>query len=169
MNNYSIHWPQFYTATINEWKFLLENDIFKNIIISCLKYLVDNKKIKIHAFVIMDNHIHLIWQALGENNPIKIRHNFMKFTAQQMKFELMKSEDYYLQDFKVKKDDRVFQIWKRNALSVELFSKKFFVQKLNYIHDNPVKAGLCIFPEDYKYSSASYYNGGGDYFGIMKG
>ena len=169
MNNYSIHWPQFYTATILEWKFLLNNDIFKNIIISSLKYLVDNKKIKLHAFVIMDNHIHLIWQALSENNPNKIRHNFMKFTAQQMKFELMKSEDYYLQDFKVKKDDRVFQFWKRNALSVELFSKKFFVQKMNYIHNNPVKAGLCIFPEDYKYSSASYYNGGIDYFGIMTG
>ncbi len=169
MNNYSIHWPQFYTATILEWKFLLNNDIFKNIIISSLKYLVDNKKIKLHAFVIMDNHIHLIWQALAENNPNKIRHNFMKFTAQQMKFELMESDDYYLQDFKVKKEDRVFQFWKRNALSVELFSKKFFVQKMNYIHNNPVKAGLCIFPEDYKYSSASYYNGGIDYFGIMTG
>ena len=169
MNNYSIHRPQFYTATIIDWKLLLDNDIFKNIIISSLKYLIDNKKIKLHAFVIMDNHIHLIWQALGENNPNKIRHNFMKFTAQQMKFELMKSDDYYLQDFKVKKDDRVFQFWKRNALSVELFSENFFVQKMNYIHDNPVKAGICIFPEDYKYSSASYYNCGDDYFGIMTG
>ncbi len=93
----------------------------------------------------------------------------MKFTVQQMKFELMKSDDYYLQDFKVKKDDRVFQFWKKNALSVELFSEKFFVQKMNYIHDNPVKAGKCIFPEDYKYSSASYYNCGDDYFGIMTG
>ncbi len=71
MNNYSIHWPQFYTATIIDWKFLLDNNIFKNIIISSLKYLVDNKKIKLHALVIMDNHIHLIWLVLGEIFIIK--------------------------------------------------------------------------------------------------
>jgi hypothetical protein len=50
-----------------------------------------------------------------------------------------------------------------------LFSEKFFVQKMNYIHDNPEKAGICKFPEDYKYSSTSYYNCGDDYFGIMTG
>ena len=70
---------------------------------------------------------------------------------------------------KYKKMIVYYSFGKGNALSIELFSEKFFVQKINYIHDNPVKAVLCIFPEDYKYSSASYYNGGVDYFGIMKG
>lgn len=90
MKQYPIHWPQFYTATILEWKFLLYNDLFKNIIIQSLKYLVDNKKIKLYAYVTMSNHVHLIWQALPENDPLKIKHSFMIYTAQYMKMELIK-------------------------------------------------------------------------------
>ncbi len=48
-------------------------------------------------------------------------------------------------------------IWKTDSLSVDLYSEQVFNQKLNYIHYNPVKAGLCNLPEDYKYSSTDYY------------
>ena len=41
------------------------------------------------------------------------------------------------------------------------------MQKLEYIHENPVKAGMCQYAEDYKYSSASFHNGGIDYFEIL--
>ena len=167
MEKHPIHWPQFYTATILEWKFLLYNDLFKNIIIQSLKYLVDNKKIKLYAYVIMSNHIHLIWQALPENDPLKIKHSFMIYTAQYMKMELMKNNLKYIKEFKVDKKDRVYQFWKRNAMSIELFSEKVFLQKMNYIHDNPVKARMCKYPEDYKYSSAGFYHDGTDPFGIV--
>jgi hypothetical protein len=53
--------------------------------------------------------------------------------------------------------DRKHQVWERNALSISLFTKSVFLQKLNYIHNNPVKAGVCELPEAYKYSSASFY------------
>jgi putative transposase len=53
--------------------------------------------------------------------------------------------------------DRKHQVWQRDSLSIELRSKKVYEQKLNYIHNNPVKAGKCIIEEDYKYSSARYY------------
>ena len=48
-------------------------------------------------------------------------------------------------------------IWKTDSLSVDLYSEQVFNQKLNYIHYNPVKAGLCNLQEDYKYSSTDYY------------
>jgi len=41
------------------------------------------------------------------------------------------------------------------------------MQKLEYIHRNPVKAGICEFPEDYKYSSAKFYLTGIDDFGFL--
>jgi REP element-mobilizing transposase RayT len=167
MEQYPIHWPHFYTATILDWKYLLQEDNFKDIIISSLQYLVTKNKIKLYAFVIMSNHIHLIWQALSVSNPEKNRLSFMKYTAQQMKFELMKTNEQLLKEFKVDKKDRAYQFWKREALSIELFTEKVFMQKLEYIHNNPVKAGLCKYPEDYKYSSASFYNGGIDYFEIL--
>ena len=62
-----------------------------------------------------------------------------------------------LAQYKVKSKDRKYQIWKRNALSIELITDKVYQQKLDYIHYNPVNAGLCNFPEEYRYSSASLY------------
>ena len=53
--------------------------------------------------------------------------------------------------------DRKYQVWERNALSVTLESDHFFFQKLEYIHQNPVCAGLCRFAEDYYFSSAGFY------------
>ncbi len=167
MEEFPVHWPQFFTATIIEWKFLLKDDKFKKIIIDSLIYLVSNGKIKLYAFVIMSNHIHLIWQARNGYDPDKIRHSFMKFTAHQMLNELKKHDEDLLKKFKVEKKDRAYQFWKRNAMSIELFTEKVFIQKMNYIHYNPVKAGLCKFPEEYYYSSANFYHGGADVFGIM--
>ena len=56
------------------------------------------------------------------------------------------------------KYDRTYQIWKREPLSIELFTEKVFMQKLEYIHQNPVIAGLVNFAEAYKYSSAKFYH-----------
>jgi putative transposase len=59
--------------------------------------------------------------------------------------------------FEVNKKDRKYQFWKRNALSVDLYTAEVLIQKLEYIHINPVKAGLCEVPEAYYFSSARYY------------
>jgi REP element-mobilizing transposase RayT len=167
MNEYPSLWPEFYTATILEWKFLLSEEKYKIIIITSLQYLVRNNKIKLYAFVIMSNHIHLIWQVMQGDSYEKIRLSFKKFTAHQIKFELQKSNPELLKEFKVDKKDREYQFWKRDALSIELFTDKVFQQKLNYIHNNPVKASMCKFPEEYKYSSANFYNGGNDEFEMI--
>ena len=63
--------------------------------------------------------------------------------------------------------DREFQFWERRPLSIELRNKKVFSQKLNYIHTNPVRAGLCSYPEDYLFSSAKFYYTGTDNWGFL--
>ncbi|MCB0536767.1 MAG: transposase, partial [Bacteroidetes bacterium] len=57
----------FWTATINNWYQLLDNNELKEIILQSLKYLVDNELVKVYAFVIMPNHIHFVWQLLKMN------------------------------------------------------------------------------------------------------
>lgn len=57
-------WPQFFTATILNWKHLLKDDEYKDIIIDCLKFLIDDKRIEVNAFIIISNHVHIIWQPL---------------------------------------------------------------------------------------------------------
>ena len=91
----------------------------------------------------------------------------MKFTAQQIKFALALDKPALLEQCKVNKTDRQYQIWKRKPLSVELSSEKVFQQKLEYIHYNPVKAGICLYPEDYRFSSALFYENGLDHFKML--
>jgi len=164
---YPEYWPLFYTATIQNWKHLLEDDKHKEIIIDSLRFLVNEKRIELNAFVIMSNHIHLIWQPLFGFTPSDIQSAFMKYTAHKFKHSLSKSDATYLNEFKVNKYDRKYQFWKREALSIELISPAVSDQKLEYIHNNPVIAGLCNFPEEYLYSSAEFYHSGTDRFGII--
>ena len=164
---YPEHFLQFYTATILEWKPLLHEDKYKDIIIACLQFLVAEKRIRLFAFLIMQNHIHLIWQALPGYTPTNIQHSFMSYTAHQMKLQLGKDESGLLNNFKVATKDRSYQFWERNSLSIDLYTHDVFIQKLNYIHDNPVKAGLCKYPEEYNYSSAKFYEIGIDDFKML--
>lgn len=72
-----------------------------------------------------------------------------------------------LAEFQVNKYDRTYQLWKREPQSVELKTHAVFIQKLGYIHYNPVRAGMCVNPEDYHYSSARFYYDGTDHFKML--
>lgn len=165
--NFTEHHPQFFTATILEWKHLLRNDQYKEIILDSLQFLVKEKRAVVNSFVIMSNHIHLIWQAINEFTPQQNQQSFLKYTAQQIKCDLQKSNPQLLEEFRVNAKDRIYQFWERNSLSIDLYSEEVYLQKENYIHYNPVEAGLCKFPEDYYYSSARYYETLVDVFGFL--
>ena len=70
---------------------------------------------------------------------------------------MQKNHPKVLEHFKVAAKDRMYQFWERNSLSVEITTEHFFYQKLDYMHQNPVKAKLCNFSEDYYFSSAKFY------------
>jgi len=145
----------------------LKPDKFKDILISSLKFLIHNNRIVLYGFVIMDNHIHLIWQISDAYKPHEVQQSFMKFTSQMMLKELRNNHKKALALFEVNAKDRKHQIWERNALSVSLFNRNVFLQKLEYIHNNPVRAGLCVLPEEYKYSSASFYFNGDKHWDFL--
>ena len=105
---YPIYWPQYFTATINEWKPLLSSDKHKNIIVDSLQFLVAKKRINLNAFVLMSNHIHLIWQPLFGFTPSAIQSSFMKFTAGQFKRSLEENDKVLLEQYSVNKYDRTY-------------------------------------------------------------
>jgi putative transposase len=80
---------------------------------------------------------------------------------------LQKTDEFLLANFKVNKYDKEYQFWKREPLNVELISPAVFAQKLEYIHFNPVRAGICKYPEEYRYSSALFYHTGKDDFNML--
>jgi len=159
--------PQYFTATILNWQHLLKPDKYKAIIIQSLQFLVKEKRIELNAFTIMSNHIHLIWQAQHGHVKENIQRDFLKYTSQTIKRDLELNHPEVLNFFEVGLKDRKYQIWQRNPLSIDLWTKEIFIQKLEYIHNNPITAGLCIYPEQYKYSSAKFYEKGEDEFGFL--
>ena len=84
-------YPQFFTATILAWKHLFADDTMKDIIISSLLFLVNDGKVIVYGFVIMPKLIHLIWQIQDKFEISGSQQSFLKFTAQQMKFFLLKN------------------------------------------------------------------------------
>jgi putative transposase len=119
--NFDYH-PQFFTTTILVWKPLLMDDEYKNIIINSLLFLKNEGSIVIYGFVIMPNHIHLIWQIQDGFKREMIQNRFLKFTAQQMKFRLLDTNNPMLSRFLVNAKDRQYQFWERNPLSVDLWT-----------------------------------------------
>ena len=148
---------EFLTVTCLDWKLILKEDRFKNIVIDSLRFLSKEERIQVNAFVIMSNHFHLIWQVLGDHKRDDVQRDFLKFTGQQI-LKILRNENSELQnELLVQSKDRKYQVWERNSLGIPLWSPEVFWQKVEYIHYNPVKAGLCEYPEDYKYSSARFY------------
>jgi REP element-mobilizing transposase RayT len=152
--------PDFITVTCLEWKPVLQDDRFKEIIISSLSFLSKANRITVYAFVIMENHFHLIWQIMNEHTREAVQRDFLRYTSQQI-LKVLRNEQSPIQHYLVvNARDRKHQVWERNSLSISLWSSKVLWQKIDYIHQNPVKAGLCKYSEGYYYSSASFYYSG---------
>jgi putative transposase len=160
----------FYTVAIIDWKPLLKDDGLKDIIVDSLNYLSGKNFINVYAFVIMPNHIHLIWKMLNMNGKEMPNASFMKYTSHKFLEKLKKMDSSILLSYKIKHSTREHQFWQRNALSIELYSQKVFEQKLEYIHNNPIaeKSSLVNEPFQYKYSSAKFYETETDEFGFLK-
>lgn len=167
MAEYITEYPHYFTATNLAWKWLLAKEKYKHIVIESMRYLVNDKRVIVYGFVIMDNHIHVIWHLQPNNRREAVQRDFLKFTAQQIKKDMERYHHDELAEFFVNAKDRKYQFWERNPLSVEIWSEKVLIQKLTYMHDNPVRAGICRLAEEYRYSSALFYQTGIDNWGFL--
>ncbi|MCS6824355.1 MAG: transposase [Cytophagaceae bacterium] len=124
-----------------------------------MRFLVKENRVHVFGFVIMPNHIHILWQMQQRISRADVQRDFLKYTAQQIKFDLEKHHPQVLEKFRVHVKDRKYQIWEHRPLSVDLFTKEVLLQKLDYIRNNPIqeKWRLSDTPENYFYSSAKFY------------
>ncbi len=159
----------FFTATILNWRNLLIADKYKDIIINSMRFLVKDNRVNIYAFVIMPNHLHLLWKVRENRKQVDIQRDFLKYTSQKIKFDPQENNPKLLEEFYVGARDRKYQIWERNALTSRLPSEEIIVQKINYIHMNPIRGKWKLAGEliDYKYSSARFYYEDKDDWGFL--
>ena len=161
---YRIHdesFPYFVTSGIMFGLPIFSNLSAAEIIIENLIFLSTEREVDIIAYVIMENHLHAIFH--GDKLSVKIG-SFKSFSAREIidLFELNGNTEW-LRRLKTVKDnhktDRNYQLWQGGFHPKQIFSDKVMVQKIEYIHNNPVKRGYVDKPEDWKYSSARDYAG----------
>jgi len=128
----------FFTATINNWYHLLKGDAYKQVIIDSLTHLSNNGKISVYGFVVMPNHIHIIWQIHELNGKETAQGSFLKYTAHVFKKMLQENNPAFLQQFAVAARNKKYEFWQRDSLAFKLTKRETALQKLTYIHNNPV-------------------------------
>lgn len=170
MSRYKIHDQQglyFVTCTVVGWIDIFSQKKYRDIILESLSYSRKQKGLLIGAYVIMTNHLHLILQA-GPNATFtlsEILRDFKKYTANNILDAIMKEpesrRDWLLHMFryhaKYNTNNRFYQFWQQDNHPIMLYSQKVIWQKVNYIHDNPLRAGIVDNPIEYLYSSARNY------------
>ena len=152
----------FVTFTIVEWISIFTKQKYCDIMIDNLEFYRREQGLKVHYLVIMPEHVHLI--VSSEKDVGKIIHNLKSYTAKKIIEYLKKDKrNWILNLFKYykkrSKPQSEYQIWQEGSHPEMIISEKMLKQKIEYIHFNPVKAGLVTEPENWKYSSACYYAG----------
>jgi len=166
---YRIHKQEaayFLTFTIVDWVDIFSRNSYKKFLCESLNYCVQQKSLRIFSYVIMTNHVHLICRT--ESFPLSgFVRDFKKFTSGNL-IKLISTENesrrkWMLEIFSkhgsMNSLNEKFQLWQNNSHAKEVYGQKFTLQKINYIHANPVRSGFVNSPEQYPYSSAQDYAG----------
>ena len=156
--------PHFFTITVVDWVDVFSRKNFRDVVLECLNFCIKNKGMILYSYVIMTNHIHLIIQSEDGKLSDLIR-DFKKFTAKtildKIQTEPESRRDWMLERFKLATEthsrNKNYQFWQLSNHAEEIYSEKFMWSKIDYIHFNPVRAGIVSSPQDYLYSSASNY------------
>ena len=154
-------YPHFVTSSIVNWIPLFRNPDLSEIVLNSLRYLQRQHILILYGYVIMEDHIHLIIEA---DDVSKTMRSFKSYTARKIIDHLMQTEDIpmlaLLKKYKLESHiESTYQVWQEGFHPILLKNSEMMLQKIKYIHDNPVRKGLIKKPEEWKYSSASNYLG----------
>ena len=157
--------PHFVTFSVVGWIDVFSREQYKELFIESLKYCQENKGMVLHAWVIMTNHVHLIISS-NDNKLENIVRDLKKYTSKQIIKAIQENnmesrKEWMLNIFsytgKNNNNNKEFQFWKQDYHPIELNSAEKIKQRLDYLHENPVRSGLVWEPWHYKYSSAIDY------------
>lgn len=138
----------FITTTCVNWIPVFSNDRAMKIVATQFSETAQIMNVAIIAYVIMPSHLH----ALLGFQDIKIMPKFVKGFKSLSARKIKNLNPYILEEYSTTKKE--FQLWKRRYDDLIITSDKQFKVKLEYIHDNPVRAELVKVATNWKYSSA---------------
>ena len=158
----------FVSFAVVGWVDLFTRKDYRDVIVESLKHCQEEKGLLIYGWCIMSNHLHLIISAT-ENNVSDVLGDFKKFTSKKLISLILDHSGESRKEWMIKifkeageKNSRNsnYQFWQQDNQPKIIFTPQFARQKLEYIHNNPVEAGIVEKAEEYIYSSArDYYYG----------
>ncbi|GAB4412065.1 MAG: transposase [Bacteroidia bacterium] len=156
----------FLTSTVVDWIDLFTRFSYAEIVIESLAYCQANKGLRVHGYVIMPSHIHMIVSHISDGLSSTIR-DFKQFTSraivQAIREEPESRRDWLLKHFSEAAASnpkvRHAQLWQEGNHAKVCTDYPFTLQKLTYIHENPVKARIVCEAHHYVWSSAQDYVG----------
>lgn len=158
------HYAYFVTWTIVDWLPLFDQAPYRKIVLDALNYLRTNKNTQLNAFVIMPTHLHaILWPEFGISLS-DVTRDFKRFTSREISREANRqSATEFIDVFKRARNENraqdvsMYQVWQEESHPEAIFTEKFARQKMDYIHMNPVRAGLVEVATEWPYSSAKAY------------
>ncbi len=177
-DNYLIANPNavyFLTFTVTDWVDVFTRQAYKYEIVHSLNFCVGNKGLTIFAWCLMSNHIHLVCRAKEGFRISEIIRDFKKFTSKsivKLIGEIPESRREWLLyrfEYAGKFDNRItkYKFWQETNHAILLDSNSMIDQRINYVHENPVRALVVAAPHEYLFSSAIDYAGGRGYVEVQ--
>ena len=152
------------TFTVHQWVDVFTRQCYADILIESIRYCQAEKGLQVFAWVIMSNHCHLIISST--QSPLSdIIRDLKKYTSKKIMASIRANEKESRKKWLtwlLQKDGNIW-FWEEGYHGEQIFTQSFFDSKLNYIHMNPVRAGIVEKEEEYLNSSCA------DYYGIRKG
>ncbi|MEQ9425770.1 MAG: transposase [Cyclobacteriaceae bacterium] len=158
----------FVTFAVVNWIDVFSRRSYRDILVDSLKYCQKEKGLEIYAWCIMTNHVHLIIGTEGRNKLEAILRDFKKFTSQKLIRAIGENQEESRKEWMLwmferaglkNSNNKKYQFWRQDNHPIELSTNEMLTSRLDYIHNNPVEAGLVLAPEEYLYSSAKNYSG----------
>ena len=161
------HGLNYMTCSIVGWVDLFTRQIYRDIVLDTWRFCQKEKGFQVHAYAFMSNHLHFIASCRAPYRLEDVMRDWKAYSARQILLYIKDSSNpesrrewllYLFSYFALgRKDKQDYQVWQHDNHPIELFSEEVISQKLDYIHLNPVKAGMVEKPEDWRYSSAPFY------------
>lgn len=162
-NIYDQNCAHFVTSTVVHWIPVFCREDYFAVLVDSLKHCIDHRGLRVYAYVLMPNHFHLICsQADGDLSGVM--RDFKRFTSRQISGMLERDGRLvWLRAMqRAANGVALARVWDEAFHPVEIRSEKFFRQRLDYLHANPMRAGYVSNPSDWRYSSAAAYFEDGD-------
>lgn len=176
--NYKFHNPEglyFVSFAVVNWIDVFTRNEYKDIVLESIKFSMEHKSMKVYAWCIMTNHVHLVFNVSEPFKPELVLGDIKKYTSRKLIEAIHNNpkesrKEWMLAQFreagKETSNTTNHQFWRHDNKPIELWSEAVIKQKVDYVHNNPVEEGLVYHAQDYQYSSARDYAGEQ---GLLKG